>query len=182
MRTIRFLILTTILAIGLVFVPSTGWAFPSGKKSPQEETQKKGKEATIEFNKGVDLQKLADSLSHTKDSAKAGSQYKKAAAEYEKAIKLNEAFPEALSNLGYCRRHLGDFKKSLQAYDRALALKPDFAQALEYRGMAYVLMGRLDDAKADYEQLKNIDAQMAIELGAQIEAAEKGTKPPGSSW
>ncbi|MBI3872933.1 MAG: tetratricopeptide repeat protein [candidate division Zixibacteria bacterium] len=182
MRTIRLLVLTAILAIGLILPPSSGWTFPSGKKPPQEETQKKGKEATIEFNKGVDLQKLADSLSRTKDSAKAGSQYKKAAAEYEKAIKLNGAFAEVLSNLGYCRRHLGDFKKSLEAYDRALSLKPDFAQALEYRGMAYVLMGRLDDAKADYEQLKSIDAQMATELGAQIDAAEKGTKPPNSNW
>ena len=55
---------------------------------------------------------------------------------------------EAWNYIGYCRRQTGDYGGALGAYDEALRLKPGFPEAIEYRGHAYLGLGRVDDSKS----------------------------------
>ncbi len=165
-----------IAAFGMVsFWPGQVQAFPSGKKSSAEDAGQQEKQAVEVYNLGVEHQKKADTLLAHGDSVAAVKEFKSARKEYEKAARLNSKFPEAFSNLGYCRRNLGDFKGALEAYDQALALKPDFPEAMEYRGVAYVRLGRMEDAMAAYNKLKQIDTTEAAELWQAIKSATKDT-------
>lgn len=148
-------------------------AFPSGSKTPEEKADQTVKDATDSYNKGVTHQQRADTLLAHSDSAKASKEFKVALKEYEKATRLNPNFPEAFSNLGYCRRNLGDYTKALEAYDQALKLKPDFPEAMEYRGVAFVKLGRMDDAMAQYDKLKAIDTTEAAELWQVIRKEQR---------
>lgn len=48
----------------------------------------------------------------------------------EKAVKMREEYPEALSLLAYCRMTLGNTEDARHFYERALTLSPDLAGAL----------------------------------------------------
>jgi tetratricopeptide (TPR) repeat protein len=60
---------------------------------------------------------------------------------------------EAWNGLGYSQRKLGDYDTALASYERALTLQPGYPEATEYRGEAYLALGRLDDAKQAYLDL-----------------------------
>ena len=113
--------------------------------------------AESEFNRGV--------------RARVAKDWSTAVAAFRDAINARAAFPEAWNELGYALRHQGRYVESLQAYDEALRLRPNFPEALEYQGEAYVLMGRLDDARRVLERLGALDAERAHELA---EAIQKG--------
>lgn len=55
--------------------------------------------------------------------------------------------PDALNQLGYSYRMIGNLKDSLTAYERALTLQPDHLNAREYLGELYLQMKRPDLAK-----------------------------------
>ena len=165
------------LALGL---SSSAWSFPLGKKSPEEAAADSSKQATEAYNKGVDEQQKAFALFEKNDTTKAMKGLEKAVKNYEKAVALNDSFPEALSNMGYCLRNLGNYSRSLEVYDKALKLKPDFPQAIEYRAVAYIWLGRMDDAKSEYARLLKIDSTEAGELKKAIDAAEAGKLKKGT--
>ena len=166
-------VIAIVSVLTMNFVATSSHAFPSGSKSPEEKADQMTRDATAAYDLGVEHQRRADTLLAHSDSTKASKEFKVALKEYEKAVKLNPNFPEALSNLGYCRRNLGDYAKALEAYDKALKLKPDFAEAMEYRGVAYVKLGRMNDAIADYIRLKTVDSTEAAELWEVIQKAQK---------
>lgn len=187
--------LWTVLFVAGLFgatVPNA-WALGYDKKSPEEEQAENARKATVVYNEGVELVgeakvqlALGDSLrafSQLKDASKAYlhalDKFKKAVKKYEKAVDLNPEFAEAYSNLGYCRRNVGEHENALKAYDRALQLNPDLAEALEYRGVAYVQMGRRADAMADLSRLKKLDTKLA---GMLEEAITAVSEKQGSTW
>lgn len=178
-RLNRCLVPTALLTLILVTSPARSFAFPSHEESEAEKVDETRKDATEAYNKGVERQKKALAHFEKGDTTKAMKELEKAVKDYEKAVKLNDSFPEALSNLGYCYRNLGNYTKALESYDRALKLKPDFAQAIEYRGVAYLWLGRKDDARSEYEHLLKIDSTQAAELKAAIDAAEAGKLKKG---
>lgn len=174
------LIVTTAFMLSLLALPfNLTHAFPSPEKSEAEKTADTQKDATEAYNKGVEKQQKAFVHFEKGDTTKAMKELEKAVKDYEKAVALNDSFPEALSNLGYCQRNLGNYTKALESYDRALKLKPDFAEAIEYRGVAYLWLGRKDEAKSEYERLLKIDSTEAAELKAAIDAAEAGKLKKG---
>lgn len=154
-------------------------SFPSPEKSEEEKVQDVRNDAAKSYNKGVGKQKKAFELFEKGDTSKATKELEKAVKEYEKAVSLSDSFPEALSNLGYCLRNLGDYTKALEMYDRALKLKPDFPEAIEYRAVAYLWLGRKDDAKSEYARLLKMDSTEAAELKTAIDAAEAGKLKKG---
>ena len=103
------------------------------------------------------------------DAQKRGD-FRRAVREYEAAIKLREAYPEAWNGLGFALRRQGRGPEAIRAYERALALKPDYAEALEYLGEAYVQLGKLDDARKVLSRLEPLDQEEARKLRAAIEA------------
>jgi tetratricopeptide (TPR) repeat protein len=81
---------------------------------------------------------------------------------------------EAYNNLGYCYRKLGKLDESLKAYENALMLKPDFALAREYRGEAYLALGQLEKANAEFEYLIQLQSPYADTLARSIETFQLG--------
>ncbi len=175
-QSLRIAALSILLVSGSV---THTRAFPSPEKSPEAQARDDVKDAINAYNKGVEKQTKAFALFEKNDTTKAMRELEKAVKDYEKAVSLNDSFPEALSNLGYCRRNLGNYTGALEAYDRALKLKPNFPEAIEYRAVAYLWLGRMDDAKSEYDRLLKMDSTEAAELKEVIEAAQAGKLKKG---
>ena len=89
--------------------------------------------------------------------------------------------------LGYALRKTGDARAALPSYDRALTIDPRHLGAREYRGEAYLMLGRVADAEADLAELDRIcwmpckeqrDLEQAI---AAHRAAAKARTPAAGS-
>lgn len=188
----RHFVIAACAASLICLAAANAHALGSKEKSPEEEKSRADKEAVEIYNRGVAVQEEAvrhltagDSLRSRNVLGKAGESYKsaqkkfqEAANLYEKSVAMKPELAEAHSNLGYCRRNLGDYEGALVSYERALKLKPDFAEALEYRGVALLSMGRREEALKDLERLRTIDPDEAAELEEAIEAADRGWRRP----
>jgi len=105
-----------------------------------------------------------DADDRAKLEAKARKAYEQAIAAQTKAVESDPKNHEAQNELGYALRRTGRFEDALAAYDRALALKPSYFPAVEYRGEAYLAVGRLDRAKNAYMTLFRNDRALAAQL------------------
>jgi tetratricopeptide (TPR) repeat protein len=91
-----------------------------------------------------------------------------------KALKLDLNDHEAANELGFALRKSGQHRKALGAYNFALTIRPDFYPAIEYRGEAYLALGRLEDAKTAYLILFRNEPDLAARLLAAMESAPIG--------
>jgi tetratricopeptide (TPR) repeat protein len=179
LRFIHSTLFTLFVSSSCVVQATSAYAFPSPEKSEEEHIQDVRKDAVGSYNKGVEKQKKAFEHFAKADTSKAVKELERAVKEYEKAVALIDSFPEALSNMGYCLRNLGNYTKALEVYDRALKLKPNFPEAIEYRAVAYLWLGRKDDARLEYDRLLKMDSTQAVALKAAIDAAEAGKLTKG---
>ena len=78
-----------------------------------------------------------------------------ALADFTEALRVTSLAPRqrarALFDRGIVRDELGELDKAIADYTSALALAPDFPAALNNRANAYRRLGRLADARRDYE-------------------------------
>ena len=155
--------------------PSGGGSFnmPERQMSPEEQ-------AKAAYNQGIRAVKAADKLSKTADEAtdekkktkaqdKAKRQYENARGYFASALQRKADMYEAWNYVGYTSRKLGDYEKALPAYDEALRLNPSYNEAIEYRGVAYLGLNRIDDAKNAYMQLFQSARPLADQLMAEMQ-------------
>ena len=90
--------------------------------------------------------------------------YKEASKEYEKAVRIDDTFAEAHSNLGYTYRKQGLFEKAVKSYQKAIQLNPKLAEAHEYLGEAYAEMGKFEEAENELKILRDLGSDEADEL------------------
>ncbi len=76
--------------------------------------------------------------------------YKRAIADYDKAIQLKPDYVEAYYNRGLA--YVGDPGRAIADYDKAIQLRPDYSDAYANRGLAYYNKGDYDRAIADYDE------------------------------
>jgi hypothetical protein len=74
-----------------------------------------------------------------------------------RALALDPANAEVLSNRGAALRQLGRFEEALADYDRALALAPAAAEAHNNRGVALAALARYAEALAAYDRALQLD-------------------------
>lgn len=110
----------------------------------------KRENANVHFEKGLKLQEAG--------------KYKEASKKYEKAVKADNTYAEAWSNLGYTYRKQGHFDNAVKAYKKAIVLSPDLAEAHEYLGEAYAELGKFDLAENELNILRELDSHEADEL------------------
>jgi len=147
---------------------ATGTSAEPSSRSPQQM-------AVDYYNSGVSHKQRA--LSYLKDAAaatndkdkqknikKAEDQFQSASKDLKKAISYKKDMYQAMNELGFAYRKLGQYDESLRQYDAALALKPGFAPALEYRGEAYLALAKYEDSKNAYLELYRTDQDHAALL------------------
>lgn len=96
---------------------------------------------------------------------------------YARIKEIDPDYPLAYYNTGYIL--LEHQKKTLMAreqFQRAIAKMPTYTQAWYSRGVTYELEGRLDSAKADYEQTLRIDPTHTEAALGLSRLAAKGVK------
>lgn len=175
MLRLTALLTMLLLASGLATANGGGGMGGGGSFGGGSEALTPEQKAMRDYNAGVKLVDTADEAGVTaatatdpkkraKAAGKAEDAYRKALAKFESATTLVPAFAEAWNYLGYTRRQLGDPAQALVAYDRALQLKPAYLDAIEYRGVAYLALDRLGDAREAYLQLFGRDAELAARL------------------
>jgi len=109
---------------------------------------------------------------------KAHVQYEKSIEKYLQAYAYNNSFHEALNELGYSYRKIGDYDNAIRSYNTALNIEPNYAQAIEYRGEAYLALGLFDKTKEAYMVLFRTDQDQAALLMVAMQAwvASAGAK------
>lgn len=151
----------------------------------------RGSAAEAAFEKGEALRKQAvealDIAEHGK-TEELRAQGKRDAAEklegalkaYGDATRKDRKHYAAWNGLGYTQRMLGSYAEALESYDRALEIKPGFPNAVEYRGEAFLMLGRLEDAKAAYMDLfgrQRSLAEMLLKKMQEWVVAARGRDP-----
>jgi tetratricopeptide (TPR) repeat protein len=76
---------------------------------------------------------------------------------FEKAVKLNPRFHEALTELADVRLEQKDLKGALGLYEKALEIKPDYTDAIESKARALIQLGSFKEAKIYLEQVQKLD-------------------------
>ena len=100
----------------------------------------------------------------------ANNQFERALRYFKKAVRKDRKFHQAYNEIGFANRMLGNYDDALKAYDKALKLEPDFPHAIEYRGEAYMHLGRLADAKGAYMSLFGDERKLADLLLRKMKA------------
>lgn len=173
----------TILAIALLVAASVAIAAGSGGggQVPRTVEQTPEQVATGHYKSGLRYKNRAWKQEEKADKAttpeKRDKLLGKAAKNYEKAIKAqvaatqaNPQHHEAANELGYALRRMGQYSQAIQWYDHALELQPEFLEAIEYRGEAYLAVGKIDAAKQAYMELFRNDLELAAQLLTAMEA------------
>jgi tetratricopeptide (TPR) repeat protein len=105
--------------------------------------------------------------------------YEDARDELKGVVKKQPQSYAAWSELGFSYRKLGDFEESLEAYNKALAVRAAYTPAIEYRGEAYLELGKLPEARAAYDKLTELDGELADMLLGKMQRwlARQKTSP-----
>ena len=163
-----FAIFVTTITIACMGLPTPSFAAGGGGgggAGPQGAGGGSGKQRAIAaYKKGESLRNrgiaLLQEAAGTQDPEEksealenANKQFKRALREFTKASRRDKKFHHAYNEIGFAQRMLGDYDAALEAYDKALSIEPGFPHAVEYRGEAYMRLGRLDDAKGAYMEL-----------------------------
>jgi tetratricopeptide (TPR) repeat protein len=129
-------------------------------------------------------QSAPDEEARAKALETATSKFKRALREYREATRKDRRLHLAWNGMGFSQRMLGDYEAALKSYDRALAEEPGFPNAVEYRGEAYLRLGRLEDAKAAYMDLFGRARPLADLLLKKMQAwvadAKSNQQTPGA--
>jgi Flp pilus assembly protein TadD len=87
-------------------------------------------------------------------AAVAKTDWKAAITEFTAAVDANAKDPDANNMLAYSYRKSGDLTNAFKFYKVALSIDPKHKGALEYQGEAYVMAGKMKEAKANLVKLK----------------------------
>ena len=109
--------------------------------------------------------------------------YKKAIADFDKAIELNPKYADAYYNRGIAKRQLKQYKEAIADYDKAIKLNPKDANVYYNRGFAYRELGKKEEADADFSTWAELIGKSTKEIKetsetvkSKIEAVEEKTE------
>lgn len=97
--------------------------------------------------------------------------YEKAKEFYRQAILRDQQYTDAYFNMGYVFMQQDSFEKARRQYNLLTKIEPDDFEAYYNRGLCSEMMGRKEEAIADYRQ--------ALVFNANYETAKEGLKRLG---
>jgi tetratricopeptide (TPR) repeat protein len=86
--------------------------------------------------------------------------YKKAIADFNRAIKLNSSFWSAYHNRGQAYSGLGEDEKAIEEFSKVIEANPNRAAIYKDRGIAYRKLGDYDLAVKDFEKAMELDKKL----------------------
>lgn len=147
--------------------PAASSSNPSAEQTPRQQ-------AEMWYGDAYDDVQKADKDLASGKTGNAEKKLHRAIDRAQRAIELDSTYHEAWNLVGYASRKLKDYDRALAAYDRCLHLKSDYAPAHEYRGEAYLELGRIDDARKELATLAQLEAHQDAEtLQTAIDAWTK---------
>jgi tetratricopeptide (TPR) repeat protein len=165
-----------------------GGGMMGGGASPEQIAMAHFQDGEKARKQGIEALQQAQSASDEsarKDAQdEAAGRFKRALREYKEATRADRRAYYAWNGIGFCQRMLGDYDAALASYDRALKIEPGFPQAVEYRGEAYMNLGKLEEAKAAYMDLFGRERPLADlllkKMQAWVAAAKQNQQTPGA--
>lgn len=126
-------------------------------------------------NKVLELRKWAEDLSDEDKEIYfirgwnylAKNDYKKAEADFNKAIEINKHYVQAHNYLGIVYLEQNDFKKAIEVFSKAIAETPKgqfYPDAYSCRGQAYLASNDLTRAIVDFTEILEKDPQSPVGL------------------
>jgi tetratricopeptide (TPR) repeat protein len=180
MRIALRLTLACLLADLSLAAFANGGGGMSMRSMPMPQLQTPQQKARDAYNDGVRSVKKADKAQQAAHDA-----YTAALVKFTEATSLDATLHEAWNYVGYTNRKLGNYDDALAAYDKALAIKPGYPDALEYRGEAYLGLGRIPDAQQAYLDLYAGNRALAGKLLSAMKswatAQRTGTSDSGAN-
>jgi tetratricopeptide (TPR) repeat protein len=79
---------------------------------------------------------------------------------YEKAVKLNPRYAEAINNLGTIYYARKSYRRAVEEYKKALRITPDSASILSNLGTAYFARKDYENASKAYQQALTLDPEV----------------------
>lgn len=168
------LVLLAVVGLYQVAASATGTAVPMGGGGAAAAPKSPAEMARESYNSGIEHKDKAKKLEgefasqifrNPKDEEKAAGkikdEYTKGLKDFKKAAELDPTLYQAFNGMGFTLRKTGDAVKALEMYDKALQMAPGFPDAMEYRGEAYLALGRVEDAKQSYLKLFASDRTQA---------------------
>jgi tetratricopeptide (TPR) repeat protein len=132
-KTLTALLTVVSLGLGGIGFATQGFAMGSDSTEPAKKAD--------DYTKAVDL--IDD------------EEYAKAIPLLEKSIKEKGEYADALNQLGYANRKLGNWAAGMEYYLKALKLEPNHLGANEYLGELYLEQKDLPSAEAQLAKLKS---------------------------
>ncbi len=101
-----------------------------------------------------------------------GDDYASALADFEGVLARHPDFPDIRNWAGLCRAMLGDPEGALGEFEHALRVNPEYAAAHLNRALVLSELGRLEEAGAAFQRVRELDAgeegAIPAELGNRI--------------
>jgi tetratricopeptide (TPR) repeat protein len=101
----------------------------------------------------------------------ARNDYLAALEDLQRAAERKPEFPDIQNLIGLCLSMLGKPEEALEAFDRAIAVNPGYVEALLNRAITLNDLGRLDEARASYEQAGVADEEKSSGRFSSLAAA-----------
>jgi tetratricopeptide (TPR) repeat protein len=90
----------------------------------------------------------------------AESQFDRAIQDFNEAIRLDPAFPDAFNFRGVAWAGKGEFERAIVDFDQAIQLDANYAIAIYNRGLAAQNLGRTDEATRYFERAKQVGPRL----------------------
>ena len=92
------------------------------------------------------------------------SEFDKALADYEQAIRINPGYAPTYYNRGLAYFEQRDYDRAIADLNQAINGKPDYTSAFNIRGLSYIGKGETDRGIQDFDQAIRLDANFAVAL------------------
>jgi Flp pilus assembly protein TadD len=86
----------------------------------------------------------------------------------------NPNTPRALNYRGYATRKLGRTQQAIGFYLQSVAMDPSYTQVREYLGEAYVIQGKLEEAKSQLRTIERLCGSKSCEEYEDLAKAMEG--------
>jgi tetratricopeptide (TPR) repeat protein len=132
--------------------------------------------------RGLAYRRWADvKYAATGDEERRADEYKRAIADYERAVELRPDFEDALGSLGGLYRRMGDYEQAAKYYQRLYEVNPSSSYGLGNLASLSWYLGNIEDARKYFNLLEEA-AQGRIKEDEDEEAVQRHTQDNEPYW